>query len=113
MSISQTTITGILDENDVPQLLRTDPELLAAAYNIARLQDPPAEGPEARFLAASTLLPGDLPGEEYWMDNHALLKEIYDSQLRNRVWELERELLDAAHKLLTAGTPGLNTHRPD
>jgi hypothetical protein len=106
MNISDTTITEILDRNDVPQLLRTDPQLLAAAYNIAWLEHPPTDGPEARFLAGATLLPGDAPGDpDYQMANHVLLTEIYESQFRTRDWELRCELLQAADEILNPELP--------
>ncbi|MFE5837320.1 hypothetical protein [Arthrobacter sp. NPDC056493] len=112
MSISDTTITEILDRNDVPHLLRTDPELLASAYNLAWLENPPTEGPEARFLTGATLLPGDSPeGPDYEMANHVLLTEIFESRFRTRDWELRCELLQAADEILNPELPAAEPDR--
>ena len=89
MTASATAITAILDRHDVPARFGQDPELRAIAYSLHRLESP-AEGPEARFYAASSLLPGDTPEEgEYFMENRALLKEIHTDQLSQRLAALE------------------------
>jgi hypothetical protein len=89
MTASTITITAILDRHDVPARFGQDPELRAIAYSLHRL-DNPAEGPEARFYAASSLLQGDTPEEgEYFMKNRALLKEIHTDQLSQRLAALE------------------------
>lgn len=89
MTATDTTITAILDRHDVPARFGQDPELRAIAYSLHRLENP-AEGSEARFYAASSLLPGDTPEEgEYFMDNRVLLKEIHADQLFQRVAALE------------------------
>ena len=89
MTASATTITAILDRHDVPARFGQDPELRAIAYSLHRLENP-AEGPEARFYAASSLLPGDTPEEgDYYMENRVLLKEIHTDQLFQRVATLE------------------------
>lgn len=101
MSISNTTITAILDRADVPGALRGDPELLAAAYALAFLEDP-AEGAEERFYTAATTLPGDTAGERpYEANNRALLTEIYHARLSDRLFEL-----------FTADTGARNRPRP-
>ncbi len=89
MTASETTITTILDRHNVPGRFAQDPELRAIAYSLHRLANP-ADGTEARFYAASSLLPGDTPEEEeYLMENRALLKEIHTSQLSQRLGNLQ------------------------
>lgn len=89
MTASETTITTILDRHNVPARFGQDPELRAIAYSLHRLTNP-AEGPEARFYDASSLLPGDTPEEEaYLMENRALLNEIHTDQLSQRLESLQ------------------------
>ena len=89
MTASATTITAVLDRHDVPARFGQDPELRAIAYSLHRLENP-AEGPEARFYAASSLLSGDTPEEgEYYMENRVLLQEIHTDQLSQRLAALE------------------------
>ncbi|MCP9002031.1 hypothetical protein NFC73_20210 [Pseudarthrobacter sp. RMG13] len=88
-SASESTITTILDLHNVPARFGQDPELRAIAYSLHRL-DNPVEGPEARFYAASSLLPGDTPeAEEYLVGNRTMLQEIHADQLSQRVGSLE------------------------
>jgi hypothetical protein len=89
MTASATTITAILDRQDVPARFGQDHELRAIAYSLNRLGNP-AEGPEARFYAACSLLPGDTDeAGEYFMENRVLLREIYTVQLSERLDDLE------------------------
>lgn len=89
MTASETTITTVLDRHNVPARFGQDPELRVIAYSLYRLENP-AEGPEARFYAASSLLPGDTPEEEeYLVENRVLLKEIHTDQLSQRLGNLE------------------------
>ncbi|KQR64063.1 hypothetical protein ASF98_11150 [Arthrobacter sp. Leaf337] len=89
MTASTITITTVLTRHDVPARFDQDPELRAIAYSLHRLENP-AEGPEARFHAASSLLSGDTPEDgEYFMENRVLLKEIYADQLSQRLAALE------------------------
>ncbi len=89
MTASESTITTILDRHNVPGRFAQVPELRAITYSLHRLANP-AEGPEARFYAASSLLPGDTPEEEeYLIENRALLEEIHTSQLSQRLGNLQ------------------------
>jgi hypothetical protein len=88
MSIQDTTITAILDRHHIPDEFRHDPELSAAAYALAFL-DEPAGGAEERFYNSDTTLPGDTPdAPPYQAGNRGLLTEIYRSRISLRLEEL-------------------------
>ncbi|WP_461175224.1 hypothetical protein M1D93_19905 (plasmid) [Arthrobacter sp. Z1-9] len=88
MSIHHATITTILEGFNVPAELQDDPELRAAAYALAFLDDP-AQGAEERFYDSATTLPGDTPDAmPYEVNNRALLTGIYESRLSERLDEL-------------------------
>lgn len=96
MSISQEVITEILDRAQVEDRFRTDPELLAAAYAIAFI-DEPVTGPEGRLYESDVTLYGDnAPDNDpadgpdtYTMPTAAMLKEIYGYRISIRSRDLE------------------------
>lgn len=96
MSISQEVITEILDLAQVEDRFRTDPELLAAAYAIAFINEP-ITGPEERLYESDVTLYGDnAPDNDpadgpdtYTMPTAAMLKEIYGYRITSRSMDLE------------------------
>ncbi|MDF2051646.1 hypothetical protein [Arthrobacter sp. Cr_A7] len=95
MSIQDATITAILDSHHIPEEFRHDPELRAAAYALAFL-DEPAGGAEERFYNSDTALPGDTPdAPSYQAGNRGLLTEIYCSRVSLRLGELYAADLEA------------------
>ncbi len=91
-TITEATITGILDRAGVPAEFHNDPELCAAAYGLAFL-DTPASPAEERLYTSHTILEGDTPGEgSYTVGTRVLLEEVLHSRIGARLDDLDEDL---------------------
>lgn len=92
MSITEATLTAVLNQYDVPTEFHNDPELRAVAYVLAALQEPTSDV-EQRFYDSATTLNLDGPSGETPrpVTNRELLTEIDKTRLSYRLHQLRGE----------------------
>lgn len=96
MSITEATLTAVLNLHGVPTEFHDDPELLGIAYVLAALEEPTSDV-DRRFYDSPTTQPlrgpsGELPRPT---TNRELLAEIHKTRLSYRLHQLRGEDRDA------------------
>ncbi|MBT2588408.1 hypothetical protein [Arthrobacter sp. ISL-95] len=92
MSITEATLTAILNLHDVPTEFHNDPELRALAYVLAAIEEPTSDV-ERRFYDSATTLNLDGPTGEIPrpVTKGELLAEIHKTRLSCRLHQLRGE----------------------
>ena len=92
MSITEATLTAILNLRGVPKEFHRDPELRAIAYGLAAIEEPTSDVEQRFYDSATTLNPGGPSGEmPRTVTNRELLEEIHKTRLSYRLHQLHGE----------------------
>lgn len=92
MSITDATLTAVLNLHGVPKEFHSDPELLAITYVLAALEEPTSEVEQRFYDSATTFNPEGPSGEmPRTVTNRDLLEEIHKTRLSYRLHQLRGE----------------------